>query len=313
MSSDQKLAAVMAGKAFLAGIDLSSFRASRALLPKASLRSRLAEAATSGADVGAGAPTAPAPSTSDATGAQSQSSSSGTAITIDNMVAQGAGTDASFVAANTILSFTSGVTTERRAAAARSSELASLIARDAFPDTSADNWAANTANKYFEALVHLGWVQQTQNVGFQSFKGDAATVETAIFSIIAGLLGESGVLLVKGILQGLTALADNAPALTLFKQQSAFARAAAFGIGLASTDANGQFLLKVLEFDVTAEDDQTDVLFFSWDTTKATVKYQSLSFSFDDEVYGDLASTILPLLVGVDVSYLKSVKRPSGT
>jgi hypothetical protein len=198
----------------------------------------------------------------------------------------------SFIAGNNVISFDSGVTADRRLAAITCALLAQLVADKLYPDRTAPDYMANWIATYYNVLLNIGWVKQTSSSGSQNFEGSSATVEAAIFSFASALVGANGAALIKLVLDGLAKVGSADGPLTLFKQQSQGAKFADFTAGLTSNDPNAGFMLDLIEFDVAANEVDSEVIFFRSATSNAIVSYRRMKLSLVDAVYDAVASEI---------------------
>jgi hypothetical protein len=210
-----------------------------------------------------------------------------------------------FVVGNNVISFDTGVTAGRRLAAVNCTLLAQLVADKAYPDRSAAGYIANWMASYSNTLLNIGWIKQTGSNGSQNLVGSSATVEAAIFTIAGAFVGAGGAALVKTVLDGLAKLGSGNAAFVLFQRQSQSAKVADFTAGLGSSDATGDFMLDLMEYDVEANVIDGQTLFFKWSNTNAILNYQSMSLTLSDAVYNAVATDINQKLSGFAPAFVK--------
>ena len=198
----------------------------------------------------------------------------------------------SVVIGSSINSFVKGVSDERRQAINDSSLFAQLMANKAVPDqTDIPGWY----NVYFDALTHVGWVLQGRSFTTYNAVSDDVDVNEAILTLASGLLGGAaaiGYQLIKQTLASLQKLSDNSPWITTFRRESQHERAARFQISLANQDANKDFLVSLLAFDLQATETLNQVLFFKFKSTQATLKHLSGDVTINDRVLSSVQPKI---------------------
>jgi hypothetical protein len=218
-----------------------------------------------------------------------------------------AAVDQSVIVGSDIISFTSGVTAERREAITNSALLAQLVATKQVPD-SAD--IAAWYDAYFDVLTRLGWVLQDR--GFSTFEPSSqqADVAVAILDIAAALLGGPATIAyraVKATLDGLRRMHENSPWITLFERESHHANTARFQIGLAHRAETGDFLVTLMAFSLEARSSFSQVLFFKFRQEAATLKHYSASVSLNEHVLTGIASAVKEKVAAFSQGYIRSL------
>jgi hypothetical protein len=178
----------------------------------------------------------------------------------------------SVVVGSGINAFVKGVTDDRRTAINDSALFAQLVANRKVPQqTDITAWY----DAYFDALTNIGWVMQSRSfVTYQALSQDV-DVNEAILTIASGLLGGTaavGYQLIRLTLESLHRLADSSPWITTFRRESQHERAARFQVSLVNQDAEKDFLVSLMAFDLQAEETLNQVLFFKFKSTQATLK-----------------------------------------
>ncbi|MGH6681274.1 MAG: hypothetical protein ACREDL_20615, partial [Bradyrhizobium sp.] len=168
-------------------------------------------------------------------------------------------------------------------------------------------YIADWTDTYYNTMLNIGWIKQTDKSGSQTLNGNAATVGATVFAIASGLIGLSGAAMVKAIIDGLGRLANGDPVLTLFMQRSTSATVADFTSGLGSSDSNGDFIVNLTEFDVSANEEDIQVLFFKWNHERSVVHFRNASLVLDDSVYGLVADDIATKIAGFTREYVKEL------
>lgn len=215
--------------------------------------------------------------------------------------------DQSVIVGSDIISFTSGVTAERRQAITNVALLAQLVASKQAPspaDTAA--WYA----AYFDVLSNLGWVLQDR--AFSKFESSSqqADVSDAVLDIAAALLGGPatiGYQTIKATLDGLRKMHEHSPWITLFERESHHANTARFQIGLAHPAEADDFLVTLMAFSLHAESTFSQILFFKFRKEDATLDHYSASVSLNEDVLLGTAKAVSEKVVEFSQGYIRSL------
>lgn len=180
----------------------------------------------------------------------------------------------SLVVGSDIISFVQGVTAEQRQDILNSSLLAQLVAKKKVPD-STDILAWYDA--YFDVLSNIGWVIQDQ--AFSTFSEEAQNFQAheAVIKVATALLGPAAtsLALVTATLDALRSMSQDSPWITLFNRESQSAHTARFQVTLAERSPEGDFLVTLMAFGLEASTNLTQVLFFKFRKSEATLKHRS--------------------------------------
>jgi len=216
----------------------------------------------------------------------------------------------SFVIGNGLISFDDGVTQERKKTAIDSTLFAQLYASSLYPNVAAADYTANWYQTYFNTLTNLGWIMQGSSVVHHDTFDQNVDVSQELITLVSRLVGANGAAAVKAVLDALKSLADNSPAITVFREHAETNSVAQMTVSLASEDAKAGFLLKGIEFDLTATDEETQVLFFKWSTLKAQFNYRNIVLSIDDAVYQAVAQAVSDKVKAHAVDFVKRIQIP---
>jgi hypothetical protein len=198
----------------------------------------------------------------------------------------------SVIVGSGINSFVKGVTEERRIAINDSSLFAQLVANQKVPNkTDITAWY----DAYFEAVTNIGWLLQSKS--FSKYDADSRDVDVneAILGIASGLAAGTAVAgyqLLKLTLESLRKLSDKSPWITTFRRESQHERAARFQVSIVNQDANNDFHLSLLAFDLEATQTLTQVLFLKTNSMQATLKQFSGDVAINDRVLSNVGPKI---------------------
>jgi hypothetical protein len=169
--------------------------------------------------------------------------------------------DQAAVVGSDVISFVSGVTTDRREAIVNSSLLAQLVAKKKVSDP---NRIYEWYDAYFEVLTNVGWVLQDRS--FAEYQESSKNFEAhkAILAVATTLLGgaPTALALVTTTLKSLQSMDESTPWIAIFNRESQTARAGRFQISLVDEDAAGQFFVSLMAFGLEAKSEIKQVLFF---------------------------------------------------
>jgi hypothetical protein len=210
------------------------------------------------------------------------------------------------VVGSDIVSFTKGVTPERRSDIVRSSLLAQLVAKKQVPAAS-DVYRWYEA--YFEVLINIGWVIQDRSFSTYSEVSDNFEAHKAILKVATALLGPTAAALVvvQATLDALQSMPENSPWITLFNRQSQSAKSAKFQVTLAEQAENGEFLVSLMAFGLTATSTLTQVLFFKFRSSDVSLKHFSGKVTIDSEVLHGVREAISQKIDKFVKSYVEAL------
>ena len=215
--------------------------------------------------------------------------------------------DQAVVAGADIISFTRGVTADRRAAITHSALLAQLVANQQVQDPArVEEWY----RVYFKALTSLGWVIQRTDFNTYEALSDQADVHQVVLEIAAGALGgtmSTAYLVVKASVDALKKLDEKSPWISLFHRESQHTRSARFQVALANQEPGKDFLVTLLAFSLDASTSVTQVLLFKFRAERATLRQYSGAVTIDDAVLLACAPSILKKVAAFVQSYIEEI------
>ncbi|MBE9638204.1 hypothetical protein [Salipiger mangrovisoli] len=183
-----------------------------------------------------------------------------------------------------IASFAESVPPTLRAHIADAFLLAQLAANKAIE---AGGGGAEWYDSYVATLGKLGWTAESADRSMRVVAGGSAEVHREIVSVVTVLLGAAagaaaGVI---AVLNGLANMDKDAPWITLFQRRSQRANANQFQISTASIEA-GTPVVRLVAFELDAQRSVTQVLFFRFGTSDATLRQFSQTMSVNAQVFG---------------------------
>ena len=214
--------------------------------------------------------------------------------------------DQAMVVGSDIVSFVKGVTPERREAIVNSSLLAQMAAKKKVADmTKIYDWY----NTYFDVLMNIGWVVQDRGFAEYTEASENFEAHEAIIKVATSLLGPtaSTLTVVKASLDALKSSSENSPWITLFNRESQTAHTARFQVTQTEQGENDEFLVSLMAFGLEAQTTLTQVLFFKFKSSEATLKHYSGKVTINSDVLTSVQGTIKQRLAGFANDYIKEL------
>jgi hypothetical protein len=199
--------------------------------------------------------------------------------------------DQALVVGADIATFAKGVTAAQRQDVVNSTLLAQLAASKAVPDTDdITEWH----KQYFRVLSNIGWAVQEQNFATYEASGREFEAHKAILDIAATLLAPNvaAVKLLETALGALRSLGNETPWIRLFNRESKHSNSARFQVTLAEESGDRQLLVSLMAFVLNAETDLTEILFFKFRTSDATLKHMSGRIAINEDVLSGVREQI---------------------
>ncbi len=214
--------------------------------------------------------------------------------------------DQAIMVGSEIVSFVRGISEERRSDIVNSTLLAQLVAKKNVGDASlVFPWYKS----YFDTLTNIGWVIQDRQFVDHSEQSSNVDAHEAILNVATSLLGPATAALqvVKATLDALKSMGADNPFITLFNRESQHANTARFQVSLAEDDENGQFLVTLMAFALSAQSDLTQVLFLRFRNNDVEIKHASGKVTINAEVLSAVRNSIQQRLIDFTADYIKSL------
>ncbi len=214
--------------------------------------------------------------------------------------------DQATVVGSDIVSFVQGVTPERREDIVNCSLLAQLAAKKQVGDPERIyDWY----NAYFDVLTHIGWSIQDRGFATYSESSQNFQAHEAIMKVAASLLGPTATTLVviKATLDALKSMSSDSPWITMFNRESQSTKTARFQVSLAEQDGQGQFRVSLMAFGLEAEADLTQVLFFKFRTSEASLKHYSGKVAINTHVLTNVRDLIKQKITAHAADYIMAL------
>jgi len=210
------------------------------------------------------------------------------------------------VVGSDIVSFVKGVTPERREDIVNSSLLAQLAAKKQVSDPGrVYDWY----NAYFDVLTNIGWSVQDRGFAAYSEASDNFQAHEAILKVAASLLGPAATTLavVQATLDALTSLSADSPWLAIFNRESQSAQTARFQVTLAEQGEDEQFVVSLMAFGIEAKATLTQVLFFKFKSSEASLKHYSGKVTINTHVLANVRDLIKTKVAAYAMDYIKAL------
>lgn len=214
--------------------------------------------------------------------------------------------DQAMIVGSDIVSFVKGVTPDRREDIVNSSLLAQLGAKKQVSDpTKIYDWY----NAYFDVLMNIGWVVHDRGFATYSEQSKGFEAHEAILAVAASVLGPTATAMavVKATLDALKSMSSDSPWMTLFNRESQSANTARFQVMLTEHGSDDQFLVSLMAFGLEAQKTLTQVLFFKFQSSEATLKHYSGKVTINSHVLSSVRDLIKDKIAGYTRDYLKAL------
>jgi len=215
--------------------------------------------------------------------------------------------DQGVVLGSDVVTFAKGISAETRQAIADSTLFAQLNANKAVPDANQiDKWY----EKYFDVLTSVGWTLANKSFTTYQASSDDVDVAQAVLSIAAGLLGgpaTTAYQLVKTALDALTKGTQDQPWITLFKRESQRSQAGRFQVAVVHPDADSDFVISSMAFNLRSTSTMTQVLFVKVKHDLADFRQASGAVTINEKVLASVSPVIGQKLITYAQSYVKQL------
>jgi hypothetical protein len=120
----------------------------------------------------------------------------------------------------------------------------------------------------------IGWQVTESGLNQQTISDQNAQLNKAIIPIVTAVFGPGAAAasIILKVLEGLQSMSDDSPWITVFEQKSNKAKTATFGMSYVDAGAGGGASLKTAYFALQASSNLTQVLFFKFASSEATMK-----------------------------------------
>ena len=156
------------------------------------------------------------------------------------------------------------------------------------PDPAAYFGAFNSVMK------KIGWQVTSSGLTQQSISDQDAELHKAIIPIVSAIFGPGAAAssIIIAVLKGLQSMDQDAPWITVFQQKSTKVKAANFGLSYVDGGAGGGATLKAAYFALQASDNLTQVLFFKFQSSDATMKSGQCQMSLSPQTIATSESAL---------------------
>ncbi|MDB5530331.1 MAG: hypothetical protein JWR51_3434 [Devosia sp.] len=192
-----------------------------------------------------------------------------------------------------ISEFAKGVPVELRSTIINSFLLAQLAADrwiETHPHSSDDTWYRS----YLTILKKCGWLVERDETALQTVSGDGSKVHREIIKVLTLALGPvvSAASLVLGVVNGLAAMEDGQPFVTIFDRASQHAEAQLFQISYVDVGPNREPRINLAAYHIEANASATQILFFKFAGSNAKLRTSSANLAIDEDVLADVSDAI---------------------
>jgi hypothetical protein len=147
---------------------------------------------------------------------------------------------------------------------------------------------------YIKVLENAGWVIESRGDALRELGGASLEVHKEIIPVITAALGPAAAAasVVVTALKGLQAMNADQPWITLFSRESQRASANQFQVSFVDVDENLTPRLTLASFELNASRSITQILFFKFSDTNATLSHFEAKMSINKSAF-DAGKTII--------------------
>jgi hypothetical protein len=211
------------------------------------------------------------------------------------------------VVGSQLQAFTDGVDESTRRALANAMLLAQLAAQKKAGRASNEAWY----RAYFDTLANLGLAVEERSFSVTDSGAIQADVHKAVLELAATLLGgpaAPAVVLIAATLGAIEKLAQDSPAVTIFRREAQHERAGRFQVSVAESHAGAESSLSLLAFSLKASSTLTQVLFFKFKAEEARLEHLSATLGVNEDSLQNLAGPIAQKVAKYQEGYLRQLK-----
>jgi hypothetical protein len=218
-----------------------------------------------------------------------------------------AGQEAGYVDGGSLISFASGVSGQSQSDVLNSTLLAQLAANKKYDrEKDTENWY----KFYRSVLENVGWV--VGSFEFQRYEASKAsgTIDKIALELLAAIAVGNEIAVVNKTLETAKSLANKASndgRIKLFESSTHSGSAGNFQIAAASESGN-VMAMKIGAFYFKAQQTVTNLLFFDFSSSGATIYKGSQTVSLNKEVYGNVRQQIVGKLGDKAKSYIEDLE-----
>jgi hypothetical protein len=155
------------------------------------------------------------------------------------------------------------------------------------------NDATNWVDAYHDALLQTGWIQRDDAEAWTEERVFGSQVHEKILAVVSVVLGPvpAALAIVTAALQGLQAMNEDSPWITLFDRRGRSATAVGFQVANCEATEGGA-ALRAVDFRVHAEQVLTQVLFFRFTQRNASMFRRGVVLELTPEALGTYGPAI---------------------
>ncbi|MGY4492170.1 hypothetical protein [Pseudomonas sp. TE3610] len=204
------------------------------------------------------------------------------------------------VVGNSVLSFVTGIDSERKQDAMNTYLLATKVADKAVKSGQGEDWYA----KFRQVMKDCGWVEINNTYRQHSSKKQQFTMEEVAVEILKGAVvtaamsGVTAITAVDGARKAIEALAKKEGPLNVFERHVRSDRGGSFGLGSAVQTPEGDVILALGTVHYASQTNATSVLFSNWDSGSVEIYQGATSFVMNPMLIAATRATVAAKLVG---------------
>jgi len=219
------------------------------------------------------------------------------------------GVDQAVTVGSQIAEFAANVPADMRPRISNSFLLAQLAANREIKDTGGGT--KQWYDKYVEVLTQIGWLLESKQMSMREVSTDTLEVHKEIIPLLIAVLGTAAIPVTAVIISVLKSLADmdkDQPWITLFDRESQRASANQFQMSYASLDESAGPRISLVCFELDASRSLTQVLFFKFSTTKATLRHFGSKLGINPAVFERSIKVVEDRIADYVNDYIEDIK-----
>jgi hypothetical protein len=165
-------------------------------------------------------------------------------------------------------------------------------------------------DRYVEVLANIGWMVEGEAITERDVSGSSLRVHQEIIPVIAAALGPAvaAAAMVTAILNGLAAMDSDNPWITIFDRESQRASANQFQISYADAPEGAAPQISLTCFELNAQRSITQVLFFKFSDSRATLRHFGSHLSMNAGVFEAVEDMVQEKVTEYVTNYVTAIE-----
>jgi hypothetical protein len=164
--------------------------------------------------------------------------------------------------------------------------------------------------KYVEVLTKIGWLLEDKQESMRQVSSSDLNLHKEVIPLLVTVLGTSlpAAVVVTSVLKSLSEMNKNQPWITLFDRESQRASANQFQVSYASVDEKGFPRISLVCFVLDASRSVTQVLFFKFSATNATISHFGAELGINPTVFDRSIQVVENRITDYVANYVENIE-----